>query len=149
MCIVNEVIRRVDKKMRYRISEWRILLLILYFVMIALVNPSSLLSISWEVQHSTAQTAPQVTPNTLCTGCIIKSKFQNSAESRGQLSMGQKSKVSYTDFEVLIKTRLYTFNPNNFATLLINLAGCPIRLQSRTYLCTFTARAQWLKWLLY
>ena len=63
--------------------------------------------------------------------------------------MGQKSKVSYTAFEVLIKTRLYTFNPNNFATLLINLAGCPIRLQSRTYLlCTFTTRAQWLEWLL-
>ena len=90
---------------------------------------------------STAQTAPQVH--------WLHHQVQVSEYYGKRRSMGQKFKVSYTAFEVLIKTRLYTFNPNNFATLLINLAGCPIRLQSRTYLlCTFTTRAQWLEWLL-
>ena len=111
----------------------------LYFVMVALENPSSLLSISWEVQQ------PQVKQNTMAEDIIIPS-FRINIVRKAEINW---TKVSYTVFEVLIKTRLYTFNPNSFATLLINLAGCPIRLQSRTYLCTFTARAQWLEWLLY
>ena len=106
--------------------------------MVALENPSSLLSISWEVQQ------PQVKQNTMAEDIIIPS-FRINIVRKAEIN---GSKVSYTVFEVLIKTRLYTFNPNSFATLLINLAGCPIRLQSRTYLCTFAARAQWLDWLL-
>ena len=86
-------------------------------------------------QHSTDST----TGYTKHTVHWLHHQVQVSEYYGKRRSMGQKSKVSYTAFEVLIKTRLYTFNPNNFATLLINLAGCPIRLQSRTYLlCTFT-----------
>ena len=147
MCIVNEVIRRVDKRWDTEsLSEefccWFCILLWLLWWIHHHYFPYPGRSSS---QHSTDST----TGYTKHTVHWLHHQVQVSEYYGKRRSMGQKSKVSYTAFEVLIKTRLYTFNPNNFATLLINLAGCPIRLQSRTYLlCTFTTRAQWLEWLL-